>query len=175
MAAIISGLELITRYENPAILNLVAFEVQNLAGEKEPYLVAIVKNEGKTSVLNFSINSSFVNQESQLIQLYVPSTIKQLWLPPNLAIRAGIEQIIPIAPISQFGTAQIVSILSPCKSEYQRRLEEDTGCKDFKFKIATPKNSKSVTYTLNIKLTYQSIFDDTINKNESYQITVAVK
>ena len=175
MVATISGLDSITRYENPAILNLVTFDVQNFAGEKDPYLVAIVKNDGKTSVLNFSINASFVNQDNQLIQLSVPATIKQLWLPPNLAIRAGLEQIIPIAPISQFGTTQIVSILSPCKGEHQRRLEEDTGCKDFKYKINVPKNLKVVTKTLNIKLAYQSIFDDTINKNESYQITVTVK
>jgi hypothetical protein len=158
----ISAADKLIKDQHPTNLEVERLEIQNIAGVNEPYVVAIIKNI--STVTATSVQVKFFTPTGKSIQGL--QSINKLYKVKNLAIRAGQEQVIPVAPISQYlaaiypekPDAEIIGFASPDQPINQLVLQEKV-CSSIKENFSSC-NYDSLQRSVAIKINYGSIFDE---------------
>lgn len=158
----VSFYDRLIRDQHPTKLTVSKLEILQFTGANEPYMVVIVKNVSDVTANN--VNVKFLSTSGKEIQGM--QNINQLYRGKNLAVRAGQEQVIPIAPVSQYvemiypedSNARIIDFISSDERIDQASLQNRI-CSTVKsdFNSCT---YQAILRPLIIELSYDSIFDE---------------
>jgi hypothetical protein len=161
----ISFQDRLIRDQHPTKLVVDRFSIVNLLGSNESYVVAIIKNNSDVSAEKVMVHF-FASSGVEVTDL---SAVNTLYVPKNLTIKAGQEQIIPISPVSKYVSTIYPKILNSNLLDFSKIYisnitfdQQNTICK------SSPQvTTANCSYTLKqvptvVQLKYSSIFDEKI-------------